>query len=192
MASEKKIAANRRNAAKSKGPRSAAGKKNARRNAQTHGLSSLIERKAIRKEIEALARTLADGDDSEIVFDYARRAAEAEFDLGRARRAKLALVDRVAHFGSLERPRFFATDVQEVRWAIKMEKWLTNGRGRRPNRPVAEDLLLAMPDKGPERSLEAMRRVLPELAKLGRYEQRAASRRNQAIRKIAKLKQDRG
>jgi hypothetical protein len=48
-----------------------------------------------------------------------------------------------------------------------------------------------MPAKGPECSLEAMRRVLPELVKLGRYEQRAASRRNQAIRKIVELK-DRG
>jgi hypothetical protein len=188
VASEKKIAANRRNAANSTGPRSAAGKNNARRNARTHGLSSLIERTAIRKEIEALARELADGDDSEVVLAHARSAAEAEFDLGRARRAKLALVDRVADFGSLERPRFFATDVQEVRWAIKMDKWFTLRGGRRPNRPVPEDLLFGMPDKGPERSLEAMRRVLPELVKLGRYEQRAASRRNQAIRKIAELK----
>jgi hypothetical protein len=191
MASEEKIAANRRNAAKSKGPRSAAGKNKARRNAQTHGLSSLIERTAIRKDIEALARELADGDESEIVLAHARSAAEAEFDLGRARRAKLALVDRVADFGSLERPRFFATDLQEVRWTIKMEKWLIPRRGRRPTRPVPEDLLSGMPDMGPERSLEAMWRVLPELVKLGRYEQRAASRRNQAIRKIAEWK-DRG
>ena len=49
-------------------------------------------------------------------------------------------------------------------------------------------MLSGMPDMGPERSLEAMWRVLPELVKLGRYEQRAASRRNQAIRKIAELK----
>jgi hypothetical protein len=59
------------------------------------------------------------------------------------------------------------------------------------NRPVLEGLLSGMPAKGPECSLEAMRRVLPELVKLGRYEQRAASRRNQAIRKIVELK-DRG
>jgi hypothetical protein len=43
----------------------------------------------------------------------------------------------------------------------------------------------------PERTLEAMRRVLPELTTLVRYEQRAAARRDRAIRQIAGLKESR-
>ena len=39
MASDRQIAANRRNARKSTGPRSGAGKKRARRNAYRHGLT---------------------------------------------------------------------------------------------------------------------------------------------------------
>jgi hypothetical protein len=42
MASERQIAANRRNARKSTGPRSGAGKKRASRNAYRHGLTLSI------------------------------------------------------------------------------------------------------------------------------------------------------
>jgi hypothetical protein len=43
MASEKQIAANRRNAAQSTGPRTSAGKSRSRMNARRHGLASLLE-----------------------------------------------------------------------------------------------------------------------------------------------------
>lgn len=38
-----------------------------------------------------------------------------------------------------------------------------------------------MPSQEPERSAEAVRRVLPELRKLDRYERRAAARRDRAV-----------
>jgi hypothetical protein len=41
-----------------------------------------------------------------------------------------------------------------------------------------------LPAQEPERSAEALRRVLPELCKLQRYEHRAASRRDRALRRI--------
>jgi hypothetical protein len=50
--------------------------------------------------------------------------------------------------------------------------------------PVAP--LATMPNKEPERTAEAIRRALPELRKLDRYESRAVARRDRAIREITK------
>jgi hypothetical protein len=154
-------------------------------------LLSLLARAATQEAVETLARELAGDNTSDIVLSQARCAAEAEIDLGRVRQARLALLERGSTFGSLTLPRFFPTDLQEVRWTIAMEKWLTVGRGRRPNQPIPEDFLATMPEAGPERTLEAMRRVLPELKTLVRCEQRAAARRDRAIRQIAGLKESR-
>ncbi len=41
-----------------------------------------------------------------------------------------------------------------------------------------------MPEQEPERSAEAVRRALPELMKLARYERRAAGQRDRALRAI--------
>ena len=40
----------------------------------------------------------------------------------------------------------------------------------------------------PERTAEAVQRALPELIKLDRYESRAASRRDKALREIARTR----
>ena len=70
MATQKQIEANRRNARKSSGPRSASGKKRASRNALKHGLTTPIAGAAVTREIEALARQIACDPD-----DRARMAA---------------------------------------------------------------------------------------------------------------------
>ena len=44
MSSNRKLAANKRNGCKSSGPRTAAGKKKASRNALKHGLSAVVHR----------------------------------------------------------------------------------------------------------------------------------------------------
>jgi hypothetical protein len=64
----------------------------------------------------------------EIVLAQARCAAEAQIELNRARRARIALIERMESLGSLEVPRFFPTNRGLVRWLIKMDKW---GRTRR-------------------------------------------------------------
>jgi hypothetical protein len=45
-----------------------------------------------------------------------------------------------------------------------------------------------MPSSEPEHSAEALRRALPELLKLDRYERRAAARRERATREVADRK----
>ena len=184
MASERQIAANRRNAAKSTGPRSAAGKQRAGGNAVRHGLFSLATRRSALEEIEALAHSLAGEGAGDIPLAHARSAAEADIEVKRARRVRLALIERVESFSSLE-VRFFPTDPREEFRLIKRETW--SGRGR-PPKPQPEDFLASMPATGPERTLEAMQKALPELVKLSDYERRAAARRDRAIRLLAGLK----
>lgn len=146
MASERQIAANRRNAAKSTGPRSAGGKQRSRQNAVRHGLFSLATRISALEEIEALARLYAGEGADEIALVNARSAAEANIELNRARRVKLALIERVESLGSLEPPQLFPKSVTSLR-----------DLDLQPSRP--EDVLGPMPAEGPERTLEAIRRA---------------------------------
>ena len=95
MATERQIAANRRNADKSTGPRSRAGKQRARGNAYQHGLTTgLIPSAALARKIEKLARKFAGNTKDEIILEHARSAAYAEYDLARVRRVRVALIER--------------------------------------------------------------------------------------------------
>src|SRR5262245_11975173 len=106
MASERQIAANRRNARKSIGPRSGGGKKRASRNAYRHGLTvSITSTAAFAKQLDKLARKIAGGTEDPILLERARAIAQAELDLARVRRAKVALIERASAFGELDPPR---------------------------------------------------------------------------------------
>jgi hypothetical protein len=151
MASQKQIEANRRNARKSTGPRSASGKKRASRNASSHGLSRPMFEAEHMRAVEALASRIL-GDHGKAKDQHAlasaREIAEAEFELARIRRIKVALIER-AH-----------------------------------NPKCAVDTLPPMPEQEPARTAEAVRRVLPDLARLARYEARAGKRRDRAIHSL--------
>jgi hypothetical protein len=176
MASERQIAANRRNARKSTGPRSTAGKKRAGRNAYRHGLSvSMSSNAAFAKELDRLVREIAGDTKNAIVLERARAVAEAELDLARVRRAKVALIERASAFGELDPPQAFSSVTQIIRLLSAID------RGRVPSFPEPVDSSATMPSQEPDRSAEAIRRVLPELRRLDRYERRAAARRNRAV-----------
>jgi hypothetical protein len=104
MASEQQIAANRRNARKSTGPRSGAGKRRASRNAYRHGLTlSMASTAAFAKQLDKLVREIAGDSKDAIMLERARAIAQAELDLARVRRAKVALIERASAFGELDR-----------------------------------------------------------------------------------------
>ena len=177
MTSEKKIAANRRNAQKSTGPRSSAGKRRTSSNAYRHGLTAGVTSSAKDAErIERLAREIAGSATDVLTLEYARDAAQAELDLAQIRRVKIALIERMSAFGEF-RARGFDLE-REI-------KLFFRGRGRgRLNAPILVEPAPAMPAAEPERLAEAVCRALPELLKLDRYERRAASRRDQSVRAL--------
>jgi hypothetical protein len=188
VASERQIAANRRNAGKSTGPRSPTGKMRASRNAYRHGLTLSLSGAELTERVKELARMIA-GDSSDWgVLEHARTAAEAELELARVRRVKLALIERVSALGCLRIPTHFRSAQDEVRWLIARDNWETEQRGVRPEMPRLQDPALTMPHSEPHRSSEAMRRLLPELTKLNRFEIRSVRRRDQAIRNLGMRK----
>jgi hypothetical protein len=121
-------------------------------------------------------------EDDRVLMELARNAAEAELDRERARRTRIALIERATIFGSLDPPKFFRTPGQEVKWLIKMEPWISGQRRSDRRMPKLIDPTTTMPAQAPDRIAEGTRRILRELVKLERYEARAISRRDRAIR----------
>ena len=105
------------------------------------------------------------------MLERARAIAQAELDLARVRRAKVALIERACTFGELDPPQL--TVAQMIRLHNAFE------RGRPIPKPI--DASATMPSQEPERVAEAVRRVLPQLRKLDRYERRAAAQRERAV-----------
>ena len=192
MASERQIAANRRNARSSTGPRSQVGKKRTNRNAFRHGLTIPNADPDVAVKIDELTLQFVGAfQNDRVSMELARTAAEAEFDRKRIRRTRLALIERATHFGSLDPPKFFRTEGQEVKWLIRMEPWISGQRlHRRPRMPKLIDPSTTMPAQASDRMAEGTRRILRELVKLERYEARAMSRRDRAIRAMISRTKD--
>jgi hypothetical protein len=95
MTSPAKIAANRRNARRSTGPRSAAGKARARRNAFRHGLATPASLDHVAMDrIDDLVFALTRDFPSKVELELATLAAEAQAEIERVRQAKVSMVNR--------------------------------------------------------------------------------------------------
>src|SRR6266511_423961 len=149
MTSPAKIAANRRNARRSTGPRSAAGKARARRNAFRHGLATPASLDHVAMDriddlVVALTRDFLD----QLELELATLAAEAQSEIERVRQAKVSMVNRAyAHLRDEGAGLLSAGERAALAFAGKTE------------------ILMACE----------------------RYERRAISRRNRALRALAKL-----
>jgi hypothetical protein len=167
VASERQIAANCRNARRSTGPRSSAGKSRASRNSYRHGLSAnIVSSTGYQKWVTSLARKIAGQSCNPIILEYARMAAEAELAQVRFKGAKVEAIHAAMAFGDLEPPRPY-TVPQMQRLRSGLARGLPEAR---------------VPRCEPERSTRAIRRALPELLRLERYARRAAGRRDRALR----------
>jgi hypothetical protein len=109
MASESKVRANRLNAARSTGPKTAAGRARVSRNARKHGLRMpVLSSPALAAEVEARAQRMLHAvkvpdKSGDHLLEFARNLAEAEVDLKRVRDVRndllstiFALIDRIA------------------------------------------------------------------------------------------------
>ena len=172
--SERRIAANRRNALLSSGPRTAAGKLRVSKNALRHGLAvSPLKDPMMAAEIEALARSLLDQDDE--FMAEARIVAESEFDLERIHQANVSLINsRIASLA--------AGDQRTDPAAGRLDPCRETSMVRRE-----------ADHRVPSGTLgEAMVGLCSELLTLSRYENRARSRRKRAMNEVLKLKGRRG
>jgi hypothetical protein len=145
--SERQIAANRRNAEKSTGPRSDCGKKRATQNAFCHGLTLPISAE-FERQVEILTRQIAGDTEDMTTFEPARTAADAELELVRAQQVKTALIERIDAFGSFECSKHFPS-LQAPRSGGSMNDWNTGRASARPRRPKAVDPLATMPVQEP-------------------------------------------
>jgi len=101
MTSQAKIEANRRNALRSTGPRTNAGKARSRRNALKHGLEVPLNRDdSFTGQIDAMTTELTPllGKPSEIV----RLAAERQLEVTRVQQTKVAIISRSQDVGAAD------------------------------------------------------------------------------------------
>jgi hypothetical protein len=161
MATERQIAANRRNARKSTGPRTGAGKKRASHSSYRHGLRARILPGAERaKRTERLAREFAGASTDAIIVEAAGAAAQAVFDVAQVRQVKVAVIVQTRAVGELNAPPTSRT-TRQTRKLAKAEA-MTESEGWD----------------------EAVSRALPELLTLDRYERRAEARCRRSLRII--------
>ena len=105
--------------------------------------------------------------------------------LARVRRIKVALIERAHALGRLEPRKLFRTKKDEAAWAAQYFLGITLGNIR-PK--CVLDTLPPMPEQEPARTVEAFRRVLPELLRLERYEARAITRRDRGIHNLVLIR----
>ena len=95
MRYERRIAANRLNARKSRGPRTAPGKAIVSRNALRHGLTATVHRSPLpAADLEEFARALCGGDDDPALLAQATIIAKNELTLRAISAQQLAVVER--------------------------------------------------------------------------------------------------
>ena len=115
----------------------------------------------------------------------ARDAAEAQLDLARVQRVGVAFIERTAAVGRLAQRKLFRTIRDETAFMVL---YCLGVRLGKTQPKCAVDPLPAMPTEEPARTTEAVRRALPDLVRLNRYERRAAARRDRAIRALMQSK----
>jgi hypothetical protein len=171
--------ANRANAKSSTGPKTAAGKARAAKNALRHGLNVPIwSNPALLPMAEAIARRIAGPDADAEALEHARRIAEAQVDLNRVRSHRRRLIA-----GFLTDPQY--QPLRVLRQQLRLMKTIDRFeciRGTPFEIHEIEEMIDLEPLEGDAKLAALVEDKSSELAALDRYERRALSRRKAAIR----------
>jgi hypothetical protein len=176
LTSARKIAANRTNAHRSTGPKTAAGRAKAAKNARSHGLAIPVPSDpALSAEAETMAKRIA-GDGAPELVELAQRIAEAQIDVIRVRRARADLISR-----ALARPndRVSIEQVDRQNKAAHLEQLLQATRHSMAAKSIEQVACLIAVLRSAKENLPHFG---PEFAAIDRYERRALSRRKRVIR----------
>jgi hypothetical protein len=186
MTSERKIAANRRNASRSTGPRSAAGKARSSRNALRHGLTiSLAGDTSRSADIERLAHAIA-GTSDPSRFHFACHAAQAELEILRVRIARVALINHAINNNHPKsEPKTTRVNSRLIERFFRLAPSLDQDTVATVQRSI--DLLDQLRLERPKQPGRDFARIVVKLAKYDRYEYRAMLRRRRAIRELDSL-----
>ena len=169
--------ANRRNAKKSTGPRTVAGKQRVVSNALRHGLAVPIEASSdLDRTVAALARRIVGDSPSTNLAELARRVAGAQIDFQRVRAAKLAILN--GSIGVVLGPTLEESIALIRQPALEVDVNSDPAMAARLKHVSATQETGTEPDPAAARIAESFR----DLAKLERYERRALSRRKFAMR----------
>ena len=225
MSSQAQLAANRANAAKGRGPRTAAGKTRASRNALRHGLAAISRHNlAYFHEIGRIAMAYCEGDTDPLLFEQALIIGESDVILSCLVGERLAAIERMrdpdaipfsdskaslararARFAQAKRAYAQLVKAKQAKAAehfghgqsldFSTEKPRKQTARQRTiqqratrQRPVQPDLFRSRIRRRQCDECDAMCRAAPDLRRLERYERRAASRRNRAIREFIFIK----
>jgi hypothetical protein len=172
MTTERQIAANRRNARKSTGPKSRSGKRRAAQNAWKHGLAASVTSYDTDPLIDKLAGKIAVKAGHVGIRQCARDIAAAKLELDRIRQVRIGLIKSA---------RLFGLNIAEMEEGLPAED------------PQAKDAAFVMVKRSSpeEEAADVLRRVLSDLTKILRYERHAAARRDKAFRRLSRLMRSR-
>jgi hypothetical protein len=178
MATERQIAANRRNALHSKGPRSIGGKKRASRNAIRHGFESrptVPEAKLLRAGQRLAGKFFG----ARPFPENAWNSAQAEFTLARVRQLRVILIEGLAALLELD-------PSQPVESLPQLTMYLTMFKEHKMVDPELAAVDPTVPAAAPNCWAAAILWCLLELNNLSRYEERTAAHRNRCLRAIGR------
>jgi hypothetical protein len=200
MSSSKKISANQTNAQRSTGPRSTQGKARACLNALRHGLAvSAAALPELAADITDLAQKIAGEEcNNPSVLDAAMRVATATVDVDRVRREYRELLDQMQSDPAFHDPPLVNEPMPEcpdrIRFtmAMRIQAYRDGTRDEQRKAELAQIMEQCVYESKVERiklrrandRQDAKQRALQwaQLARYERYERRAVSRRDTAIR----------